>query len=177
MNSELPLVARQLELSVMTEVLESAARGHGQGVLITGEPGIGKTRLLREARTMAEDRGLVVLRGRAVESGGAYRPLVEAFGRRAAALAGHPDLAGMRPTLARILPGWTAENTVLAPMADPAAVLSAALMVLMETMAPKGMALILDDLQMGRSGHAFGAHHPGRLGRRGAAGADLGRTQ
>lgn len=139
-------MARHLELEVVTEMIESATHGVGGCVLITGEPGIGKTRLLREARIVAEQRGLVVLRGRAVESGGAYRPLVEAFARPAARYAGHPDLVGVRPTLARVLPGWLAEPTVLAPMADPAAVLAGALILLLQTLAPNGAVLMLDDL-------------------------------
>ncbi|QGN34796.1 AAA family ATPase [Microlunatus sp. Gsoil 973] len=147
MASDLPLVARDRELSAVTALIESVADGHGQGVLITGEAGIGKTRLLREARTAAEQRGLLVLTGRAIESGGAYRPLVEAFGHPAAPFATHPDLAGIRPALARVLPGWVAENAILAPMADPTAVLATALTLLLQTMAPTGAVLILDDLQ------------------------------
>jgi DNA-binding CsgD family transcriptional regulator/tetratricopeptide (TPR) repeat protein len=148
MASDLPLIARDRELSAVTAVIESAADGRGQGVLITGEAGIGKTRLLREARTGAEQQGLLVLTGRAVESGGgAYRPLVEAFGRPAAPFASHPDLVGVRPALARVLPGWVAETSILAPMADPTAVLATALMLLLQTMAPNGAVLILDDLQ------------------------------
>lgn len=147
MACDVSLVARDRELSVVADVIESAADGRGQGVLVTGEAGIGKTRLLREARTVAEQRGLLVLSGRAVEAGGAYRPLVEAFARPAARLASHPDLVGVRPALARVLPGWLAETAVLAPMADPAAVLAAALTVLVQTMAPAGAVLVLDDLQ------------------------------
>jgi DNA-binding CsgD family transcriptional regulator/tetratricopeptide (TPR) repeat protein len=147
MGTDIPLVARHRELSAVIEVLESAASGRGQGVLVTGEAGIGKTRLLREARLAAEHRGLPVLTGRAVQSGGAYRPLVEAFARPAAAFTAHPDLAGVRPALARVLPGWVAETTVLAPMADPTAVLATALILLLQTMAPNGAVLIIDDLQ------------------------------
>lgn len=147
MASDLPLVGRGFELSVLAGVIESAAFGRGHGAFITGESGIGKTRLLREARTSAEDRGLVVLRGRAIESGGAYRPIVEAFARPATAFADRSDLAAARPALARILPGWVAEGSVVAPMADPAAVLAAALVMLLQAMAPHGAALILDDLQ------------------------------
>lgn len=146
MASDLPLTARQLELSAITQVIESAANRRGKGVLITGEAGIGKTRLLREARAVAEQHGLMVLSGRAVESGGAYRPLVEAFARPSAPFAAHRDLAGVRPTLARVLPGWVAHGAVLAPMADPAAVLASALVLLLETVAPNGAALVLDDL-------------------------------
>ncbi|HEY5783711.1 MAG TPA: LuxR C-terminal-related transcriptional regulator [Microlunatus sp.] len=107
---------------------------------------MGKSRLLREARGLAQRAGVPVLRGRAVESGGAYRPLVEAFARPAAAFAQDPDFAGVRPTLARMLPSWTSADAVLAPMADPAAVFAEALMMLLQRMAPEGAMLILDDL-------------------------------
>ena len=121
--ADIPLIARELELSTAVGVVQAAARGHGGGILITGEAGIGKTRLLREVRAEAERQGLPVLRGRAVEPGGAYRPLVEAFARPALPLAGKPELDGLRPILGRVLPGWMSQDSVLAPMADPAAVL------------------------------------------------------
>jgi predicted ATPase len=95
-------------------------------VLLTGEAGVGKTRLLVEAQRVAERQGLQVLRGRAVESGGAYRPLVEAFARASARYADEKELAGVRSVLARVLPGWISDQEVLAPMADPAAVLAEA---------------------------------------------------
>jgi predicted ATPase len=115
-------------------------------VLIIGEAGVGKTRLLVEARREAERRGVHVLRGRAVESSGAYRPLVDAFARASAPFADDPALARLRPTLARVLPGWVADDQVLAPMADPAAVLAEALIALLGVMAPTGAVLIMDDL-------------------------------
>ncbi len=115
-------------------------------MLLTGEAGVGKTRLLAEARREAERPGVVVLRGRAVESGGAYRPLVDAFARASAPFADEADLARVRPTLARVLPGWVADEGVLAPMADPAAVLAEALIVLLGAMAADATAVILDDM-------------------------------
>ncbi len=131
----------------MTAAINAAWHGNGEAVLITGEAGIGKTRLLSEARVEAERRGLLVLSGRAVESGGAYRPLVEAFARPSAFLAHDPDLAAMRPILARVLPGWTGGGEAnVAPMADHAAVLAEALIMLLPAMAPAGAVLILDDL-------------------------------
>ncbi len=145
-RSALPLIARHAELSALTVAIDGARRGRGVALFVAGEAGIGKTRLLREARTAAEQSGLLVLRGRAVESGGAYRPLVEAFGRPAAAFAHDPDFAGVKPTLARVLPNWISTEGVLAPMADPAAVFAEALMMLLQRMAPHGAMLILDDL-------------------------------
>ena len=80
--ADLPLVSRRTELAVLTGAIDAALAGRGQAVLLTGEAGVGKTRLLSEARHEAERRGVMVLRGRVAESGGAYRPLVDAFTAR-----------------------------------------------------------------------------------------------
>ena len=45
-----PLIGRQAELRVLDTALRAAVAGRGQVVLLTGEPGIGKTRLVLEAR-------------------------------------------------------------------------------------------------------------------------------
>ena len=83
-GSDLPLVARRAELAILTGAIEATRRGQGEAVLLTGEAGVGKTRLLIETQREAEGRGVLVLKGRAIESGGAYRPLVEAFARASA---------------------------------------------------------------------------------------------
>ena len=69
----------------------------------------GKTRLLIEAQARPKGAALV-LKGRAVESGGAYRPLVEAFARASAAFTDETELAGVRPISARVLPGWVSDQ-------------------------------------------------------------------
>jgi predicted ATPase len=146
-GADLPLIARRAEFAILTGAIEAVACGRGEAVLLTGEAGVGKTRLLVEAQREAERQGLVVLKGRAVESGGAYRPLVDAFARASLPFTHEPDLAGVRPTLARVHPGWTTHHDVLAPMADPAAVLAEALILLLRAMAANGVVLLVDDLQ------------------------------
>ena len=131
----------------LASVVDAARAGRGRSTLLSGEPGIGKTRLLEEVGQLAEQRNLLVLRGRAVESGGAFRPLVQAFTRPAARWADDPSLSTLRPILSRVLPGWAGQGLTLAPMADFAAVLAQALVMLLDTMAPHGALLILDDLQ------------------------------
>ena len=126
--------------------IEATRRGQGEAVLLTGEAGVGKTRLLIETQREAEHRGVLVLKGRAVESGGAYRPLVEAFARASAPFAQETELAAVRPILARVLPGWLSDYDVLAPMADPAAVLAEALILLLRAMSADGAVLLIDDV-------------------------------
>jgi DNA-binding CsgD family transcriptional regulator len=144
--AELPLISREFEVAAIYALIDGLKRGRGGAVVITGESGIGKTRMLGEARRKADLLGLLVLRGRAVESGGAYRPLVEAFARAAAPFAEDPQLAGIRATLARVLPGWQGVPGQLPPMADPAAVLAEALTIVLQTIAPEGSVLLIDDL-------------------------------
>src|SRR5206468_3445971 len=51
-----PLVGREDEVAVLDELLDGLAEGRGTVVAITGEPGIGKSRLVAEARSRREDR-------------------------------------------------------------------------------------------------------------------------
>jgi predicted ATPase len=145
-SADLPLVARRAELAKLTGAIEAAKCGRGEAVLLTGEAGVGKTRLLIETQREAERRGVLGLKGRAVESGGACRPLVEAFARASAPLVHKSELAGVRPILARVLPGWVSDQDVLAPMAHPAAVLAEALILLLQAMAASGALLLMDDM-------------------------------
>jgi len=60
-----PLVGRDFEQSVLERALEGVAEGRGVVVAVIGEPGIGKTRLVAEARARFDDRVRFV-EGRAV---------------------------------------------------------------------------------------------------------------
>jgi predicted ATPase/KaiC/GvpD/RAD55 family RecA-like ATPase len=61
---EVPLVDRAEEMNVLKEALYGAVHGEGGLVLVHGEAGIGKTRLLRELGAYARSRGVQVLYGR-----------------------------------------------------------------------------------------------------------------
>ncbi len=86
MEDSLPLsppgfVGRERELAVVQGRLEAACRGQGGVVLVAGEPGIGKTRLLTELAERARRQGWRVLCGRAYELEGSppYLPIAEAL--------------------------------------------------------------------------------------------------
>lgn len=60
-------VGRETELHTLQTAYQQAAEGTGQGWLIGGESGVGKSRLLDELRNWALVQGALVLRGDAVE--------------------------------------------------------------------------------------------------------------
>ncbi|MDH2393600.1 AAA family ATPase [Streptomyces sp. HNM0663] len=62
-----PLLGRRPELISLGRALQTMADGRFQVLEVTGEPGIGKTRLLEEAGGRARRRGHLVLTGRATE--------------------------------------------------------------------------------------------------------------
>lgn len=59
-RAESNLVGRRWEMSAVEELLDRALGGHGAVVEVVGEPGIGKSRLVREVAAMATVRGVEV---------------------------------------------------------------------------------------------------------------------
>jgi DNA-binding CsgD family transcriptional regulator len=62
-----PLFGRSREIEVLTGLLDDVERT-GTALVLRGDPGIGKSRLLAEAIALAEDRGMNVLAARGVQS-------------------------------------------------------------------------------------------------------------
>src|SRR6266542_3051114 len=77
------LVGRTAELSEVRELWQRAREGLGHAVLLSGEPGAGKSRLAREITIQAAVDGAVVLSGSCYEYEATtpYLPFVEAFRR------------------------------------------------------------------------------------------------
>jgi ATP/maltotriose-dependent transcriptional regulator MalT len=61
------LIGRREEVAAVDTALRGLDRGEGAVLAFSGEPGIGKSRLLEELRTRADTRGHLVLAGRASE--------------------------------------------------------------------------------------------------------------
>jgi tetratricopeptide (TPR) repeat protein len=70
-TGELPLLGRTRELADLEATLEEASSGHGGLVLLTGEPGIGKTRLATALGERAAAEGHRVAWARGWDGGGA----------------------------------------------------------------------------------------------------------
>src|SRR6266702_369547 len=112
------LIGRGKELTVLAAALDRALAGETGFVLLGGEAGVGKTRLLRELSARAEDAGFGVLSGQCVEPGAEglpFAPLVDVL--RTLARTMPPDQLGRvlgpaASALSRLLPE-------LAPEAQP----------------------------------------------------------
>ena len=75
-------VGREKEMMEIKGHLEDSMKGNGRLVLIAGETGIGKSRLLEELGKYAESKGVQYLKGRSLykENAEPYLPFIEAFG-------------------------------------------------------------------------------------------------
>jgi DNA-binding NarL/FixJ family response regulator len=62
-----PFVGRERELEIVEQLLEGTCAGAARFLLVTGEPGIGKSRLLAELLARAGERGCLALHGNAAE--------------------------------------------------------------------------------------------------------------
>jgi hypothetical protein len=112
------LIGRASELALLEEQLRQASSGTGRAVLVTGDAGIGKSRLVAELVGKAAAGGAQILTGACAEGEltASFLPFVEAIGNHLAI----PDpargeLGTFRHELARLLPSIAAE----APPVDP----------------------------------------------------------
>ena len=151
-----PLVGRDADLDVLTGLLGMAAAGQSVVALVSGDGGIGKTRLAAELATTARERGFTVLSGGCAELAGAipYLPLAHAL-RNAAAGPSAGELAeavAARPVLTQLLPDRPITPAVTSPPSDDAPGLGrqrlfgAVLGLLTELAAASPVLLILEDM-------------------------------
>ncbi|MEU1480222.1 AAA family ATPase [Streptomyces sp. NPDC005760] len=131
-----PLIGRDDELARLSGVLERARDGEARAVLVAGDAGVGKTRLLGEVTGRAAASGMTVLTGHCVDLGDVglpYLPFTEVLGalaqdeRFAGALAAYPVVerllgggaagdSGGRLRLFESIAGLLADLSDLAPL-------------------------------------------------------------
>jgi DNA-binding CsgD family transcriptional regulator/DNA-binding transcriptional ArsR family regulator len=141
-------VAREAELGVLDRAAAGCRDGGGSALVVAGEAGVGKSRLLAEASLRARGAGMLVLRGRATSGAGQapFRAVAEAlaWGLRERAVS-DTSLRSFAPALAHILPGWFEPTSDRAP---ELVFLAEGVLLLFRLLAGAGGVLVgLEDLQ------------------------------
>lgn len=142
------LVGRAQERSELQQAVEQARRGQGAWINITGEAGIGKTRLVSEFGGSVSKHQARVITGRcsSVDRSTPYRPFAEVLLSVAADLpAALPkSLAPYTAALARFMPAWVDQAVVAS---ESPAVLGASLLRLLQWWGHGGpVVLVVEDL-------------------------------
>src|SRR5215467_5063200 len=105
------LIDRRGEMQTLTSALDAAGQGRGGAVFLTGDPGVGKSRLVREMTAAATRRGFFVLTGRATQSSVPvpFRPISEALmgAARSGVVPDAPAIADYRAALGTLVPEWS----------------------------------------------------------------------
>jgi tetratricopeptide (TPR) repeat protein len=156
MRDLLPFTGRDAELALLGRALEGAVEGHGQLWLVSGEPGIGKTRLVEELAASAAEHARVLF-GSAWEAGGApaFWPWITALRQLLRELddAALARLLGTRaPWLGQLLPelegrlGELAHPPALDPEQARFQLLDSIACVLRDVARTRPLLLVLEDL-------------------------------
>jgi len=134
------LVGRDSEMALLTGLMKEAARGRGGSVLIEGEPGIGKSALVRAAVAEAPGVGCQVFWGAGDELSQALPllPFLDGLQVR------EPSANPRRQTIVRLLRG---EVTADRGTDVPAMLAEQLLALVAEQCAVQPVILVIDDLQ------------------------------
>lgn len=150
----LRMVGRQREAAVLLDAWAAATGGSPSVVVVTGEAGLGKTRIVDEITEAAADAGAVLLVGGCAEMGGTqvpYAPLAEALRRHLRSIdpATAAELVaasgGALPLIVPELPG----GEDVPALSDTARLHGLLLGVLGRLCAGAPMMLVLEDLHWG----------------------------
>jgi tetratricopeptide (TPR) repeat protein/predicted Ser/Thr protein kinase len=157
------LVGRQSEINQLRDLWLRSQQGNAHLILVSGEPGIGKTRLARELIAYAQLRGAVVLEGGCYEYEAAtpYLPFVEALrkwvsgqsteGLRRLLGSTAAELARLVPEIAARL-GPLPENSPLPPNEERLRLFDNLARFLQTLAAERGLLFFLDDLHWADQG-------------------------
>jgi DNA-binding CsgD family transcriptional regulator len=153
------LVGREPQLAALSRMLEAARVGAGGVALVTGEAGIGKSRLVAELRARAERLGCLVLQGASFESGrtAPYAPVLDLLRTLAAAqpagladwlAPAGPQLAAALPEVSDYLPG-VAPAPALEPEAEKRRLFHAVGRLFARIAADRPLLVVFEDLHWG----------------------------
>jgi DNA-binding CsgD family transcriptional regulator len=147
------LVGRQAEFAVLDGALERAIAGEPTAILVGGEAGVGKSRLVHELSRRAEEAGARVLVGGCVELGGEgipFGPLVEVL-RTLASELGIDELGDRlgpaRGEIARLFPELEAGGHVRSSDDGASRVPELVLGLVSRLAAERPLVLVFEDVQ------------------------------
>ncbi|HEX9031428.1 MAG TPA: AAA family ATPase, partial [Streptosporangiaceae bacterium] len=142
------LIDRGAEQKALAAAVGNASHGTGGLLFLAGEAGVGKSRLAREAVSLATEQGLCVLVGRATESmvRVPFRPITEALMKlaRSGVSPDSPQLASYRAALGSLAPVWRRpadDEAEISPVIQAEALLR-----LLAVAMPQGALLVIEDL-------------------------------
>ncbi len=122
LDARTPMVGRDTELVELVHLV-GVETGTGGAVLLAGDAGVGKTRLLRALRERAAAAGSRDVVGHCLDFGDSalpYLPFTEIFGRLLADLPGEVGpLVAAHPAIDRLLPGRRVRTSTPARGIDP----------------------------------------------------------
>jgi predicted ATPase/DNA-binding CsgD family transcriptional regulator len=119
------LIGRAREMEALERTAQAVQRGAGQCVVLAGEAGVGKSRLVAELRSRTADQGFLTLQGHCFEQDISFphAPLIDML-RTHFARCSEPEisvsLGGQAPEFVELLP----ELATILPDLEPAPVLS-----------------------------------------------------
>jgi class 3 adenylate cyclase/tetratricopeptide (TPR) repeat protein len=175
--AKVAVVGREAELARLFAALAEAAAGHGGVVMVSGEAGIGKTRLLEELSERAEHQGAFVVYGRCFES--EWSPPYAAFGDALSDLVpsldpvelradlglGAATLAQLVPALHQVLPD-VGEASPVAPDEERFRLLDAVAQFLLARSRRATVIVCVDDLHWADKGTVAMLRHLAHFARR-----------
>jgi DNA-binding CsgD family transcriptional regulator/tetratricopeptide (TPR) repeat protein len=145
-----PLIGRSAELTDLVTAVKAARDGASGAVIVGGDAGVGKTRLLGELMTEVAADSVLCLVGHCVDLGDTpppYLPFTEAFTRLAAE---RPDLGenlpSVFPALARLLPGGAGRSRVPDDRVERGELFDSVLGALAELAAEQPVVLLVEDI-------------------------------
>ncbi|MGD9934196.1 MAG: AAA family ATPase [Dehalococcoidia bacterium] len=168
-----PFVGRPVETARLREKLALAVSGQGGVVMLVGEPGIGKTRMIEQFCDDAVADGAVAIGGRCFEGEWAppFGPFVEALSalsKLATPAELRADMGYGAAALARLVPAIgearpeTLEPTQLTPNEEHFRILDAVRELLLAQAKRRPLVLVLDDLHWADAGSLAMLRHCAR---------------